>query len=214
MDLCKKIGRLSAILAITVLSASLISGCGDDSPSKPEVDSSIITMAITANISYVSDSDNLFGGVIGEGDVIVGTYVYDTDIVDSNDAATVNDYRHYSAPCGIFLTTEGFSFGTDPGDVDFLLELCNNHGSSSTDNYLLRSYNNVTNQADITVTGINWQLDDDTAAALSSPVLTDMPPVLDDWTSSFGLTIEGYQTSDDSKTFMIRGHVTLISKVD
>ena len=49
--------------------------------------------------------------------------------MDSNVLATVADYHHYNSPCGMFLAVEGYEFETDPDDVDFLVELTNDHGN-------------------------------------------------------------------------------------
>jgi hypothetical protein len=91
----------------------------------------------------------------------------------------------------------GLQFRTDPQDVDFLVELVNDHGFPASDNYLIRSYNNV---FDVNVPAnprdpmritkhISWQLDDPTLNALHGIALTETAPVLADWQSFFGLMI-------------------------
>jgi hypothetical protein len=170
-------------------------------------------MQLTAIISTVDDGYNLLGGSIEAGDTITGTYIYDSTVEDTNALPTVGDYRHSSSPYGIFLEINDIEFETDLSDVDFLVEIVNDHGTPTRDNYLLRSYNNEDMTVDVAVDHISWQLDDATATAISSIELTTSPPVLADWTSNFGLTITGYSISQSSQTFMIRGHVSDISKV-
>ncbi|HSG28380.1 MAG TPA: hypothetical protein VLA34_07850 [Candidatus Krumholzibacterium sp.] len=203
--------RPTVLLAMTILASLVVSGCSDDSGVGPQNDQSIVTMIITATVTSVTDDANLLGGAIEAGDLIEGAYTYDMDTADTNPLTTVGDYRHDSAPCGITLMCEGYEFETDPADVDFLVELVNDHPTPARDHYLLRSYKNLPAGADISVSHILWQLDDDTATALSSIELTGEPPVLSDWPSSLGLVIDGFQTSNSSNTFRIRGQVTDIS---
>ena len=106
-----------------------------------------ISIDITATISSISDSDGFLTGHIGVGDIIHGTYIYETTTVDTNALSEVGDYRHTTAPFGITLEVNGYLFRTDPDIVDFLVELCNDHDDNH-DAYLLRSYNNL---FDITV---------------------------------------------------------------
>lgn len=193
---------------------SIVSGCGDDDSADPQPQSTAVTMQILAVISDVDDANDVLGGAIVVGDTITGTYTYDTDTEDSNHAATVGDYRHTSSPYGIFLNINGYEFKTDLNDVDFLMELANDHGATPRDNYLLRSYNNAPAGLNVSVDHISWQLDDDTATALDSIDMPTNPPVLADWTSVFGLTISGFQTNNNMNTYMIRGHVAEVSKVN
>lgn len=172
-----------------------------------------VTMQLTATVETVDDRAGLLPGDIQPGDTITGTYTYDPTIEDSNSAETVGDYRHNSPPYGIFLEIQGHEFKTDLSNVDFLMELVNDHGTSPKDNYLLRSYNNAQLSPDVSVEHISWQLDDSGADALTSTELTTEPPVLSDWTSTFGISISGYQTDNEGNTFLIRGHVSEVSRV-
>lgn len=213
---CKRSIRLLAFLILAAVGLSIVSGCGDDDSvvkAAPEEETDV-TMQLVAVIATVSDSDNLLGGNIEVGDNILGTYTYDLTTVDDNTIVTVGDYRHDSSPYGIFLSINGIEFRTDLNNVDFLLELVNDHGVTPRDNYLLRSYNNAVVSINLSVDHISWQLDDPDAEALTSTDLTSEPPVLADWTSTFGLTITGFQTNDSAKTFMIRGHVSSVTKVE
>jgi hypothetical protein len=207
--------RLLACLVLVGIGFLFVSGCGDDDTSTgPEQeDPTRITMQLTAVIATVDDGHNLLGGSIEVGDTITGTYVYDSTIEDTNAAPTVGDYWHSTSPYGIFLEINDIEFETDLSDVDFLVEIANNHGTPARDNYLLRSYNNEDMAPDVAVDHISWQLDDYTATAISSIELTTSPPVLADWTSNYGITINGYLISDDTQTFYIRGHVSEIAKV-
>jgi hypothetical protein len=164
-----------------------------------------IRIEITATVNLVDDPDNLLHNRVTPGDIITGIYTYNSFAVDSNPLPEVGDYRYITAPNGIRLRVNGLRFGTDPANVDFLLEVANNY--ENFDNYVLISYNNlfaVSAIGESVMNTINWQLDDPTQMALSSAMLPRTPPVLSDWQSIFGLNISSM--GDDS--FLIRANVT------
>lgn len=169
-----------------------------------------ICVAISAEVTQVEDLDGVLGNTIHPGDEITGFYIYNSTAQDSNTLATVGDYWHASQPYGITLGANGVEFKTDPNNVQFLVEIVNDHPpthpSLARDNYLLRSYNNVFSVAG-TTGHISWQLDDSTTSALSSEALPTDPPALADWQSIFGLTIDGF-SDDFFSWFFIRSHVT------
>jgi hypothetical protein len=171
---------------------------------------SVITINITAQVETVEDPDNILGGAINVGDTITGTYTYDPTTADSNAAPTVGDYQHTSSPCGITVNAGGFVFRTDPSNVRFIVEICNDHGTpTARDNYLLRSYNNLPLSNGALVEHIAWQLDDPTATALSSEALPTTPPILTHWESIFGLTLTGHDPGDPTGSdYFVRAHVT------
>jgi hypothetical protein len=159
---------------------------------------------IRASVSLVDDPDNLLNNTVRPGDIITGVYSY-SFAVDSNPLPEVGDYRYTTAPNGIRLNVNGLTFATDPADVDFLLEVVNNY--QNLDNYLLISYNNlfaVSARGEFVMNTIDWQLDDPTQTALSSAALPRTPPILSDWQSIFGLTID----SSGDNHFLIRANVT------
>jgi hypothetical protein len=173
----------------------------------------VITIALTAEVELVDDPGGFLGGAIGVGDTIQGVYRYESTTPDTNPLPTVGDYRHTTPPFGITLQVGGLVFRTDPSNIDFLVEIANDHLGDPRDNYLLRSYNNLfdvsvpTPSPELPVTNhISWQLDDPTATAISSTELPTTPPVLADWQSIFGLDI----LSENSlgEYFLIRGRVT------
>lgn len=205
----------SCVLAYAVLAGIgflVICGCGDDTSTGPE-DPTRITMQITAVVAAVEDANNIFGGSIKVGDTITGTYIYDSTLEDSYPDTTIGRYSHASAPYGIFLKINGYEFKTDLNDVDFLVEISNDRGSPAYDFYVVRSYNNAPLTLNVAVEYIFWQLEDETATAVSSTELTTSPPDLADWTSIWGLTVEGYSMVDPWPAFMFRAQVSEISKV-
>ena len=149
----------------------------------------LITIEIEATVDSVEDNGNYLEGQINPGDIITGTYTYESTTPDTNPSPYVGDYEHFASPAGIFLSVGEFDFTTDPTNVDFLVEVVNNYPSG--DYYLVRSYNNLALSNGTLVDHISWQLDDSTATALSSIDLPTSPPILDDWQSIYGLRLHG-----------------------
>ena len=96
-----------------------------------------IAIAITSEVAVVDDRSNVLGGAIKVGDIITGTYVYESTTPDTNPDPTVGDYLNTTAPFGITLNAGGFVFRTDPTNVDFIIEIVNDHGIPASDNYLI-----------------------------------------------------------------------------
>ena len=164
-----------------------------------------VKIEISATVSQVDDPDNLLHNAVAPGDIITGMYIYDSFAVDTNPLPQVGDYSYRTAPNGIRLQVNGLTFGTNPANVDFLLEVVNNY--QNLDNYLLHSYSNlfsVSAMGESVVNDISWQLDDPTQRALSSAALPRNAPVLSHWQSIFGLTID----SSGENHFFIRANVT------
>ena len=209
-------GRLCllAYLVSASIGFLVMCGCGDDTSTGPrEEDPTRITMQLTAIVSTVDDPSSVLGGLVEVGDTITGTYTYDSTTEDTYPDTTVGRYSHSSAPYGMFLEIDGYEFKTDLNDVDFLVEIWNNSGSPAYDFYVVRSYNNAPLTLNVAVEYIFWQLEDETATAVSSTELTTSPPDLADWTSIWGLTVEGYSMVDPWPAFMFRAQVSEISKV-
>ena len=171
-------------------------------------DGALITIEIEAVVDYVGDSGNYLNGQINPGDIITGTYTYDSATQDSNPSSpSIGSYQHDTSPCGIFLSVGGFEFRTDPADVYFLVEIANDHPwfepDINKDNYLLRSYSNLPLSNGTSVEHISWQLNDPTGSALSSDALPTAPPTLDQWEANI-LRLLG------DRTFSIDAHVTSV----
>jgi len=68
------------------------------------VQAEIIRIAIEATVDWVNDPCDYFEGNISPGDIITGTYTYDSATTDSNPLPTGGDYWHYESPFGISLS--------------------------------------------------------------------------------------------------------------
>jgi hypothetical protein len=147
----------------------------------PNVQAELIIINITATVDIVNDFGNYLEGKIHVGDTITGWYTYESTTVDSDlSDPTQGNYWHYASPAGISLTVGGFNFRTNPDNVNFLVSIGNN--ASEQDNYLVRSYNNLSLSNGTLVEGIDWQLDDHTQTAFSSDALPVTAPIpLSQW---------------------------------
>ena len=154
-------------------------------------------------IELVDDQAFVLDGSITNGAAFEGFYIFDSAVADSNSDSTVGDYRFTNSAFGLVVKVGTYVFRTNPGHVDFLIEVVNRPGQ---DNYLLRSYNNVCSQP-VTIDHIAWQLDDSSGTALADDLLPLAPPVLSAYQSIFGLTLDG-----GCNSFFIRGRVTAISE--
>jgi len=73
-------------------------------------------------VDYVGDPYNYLNGMVNVGDLITGTYTYDTNTPDSNPSSHVGDHEHFAYPCGFSLSVGGLDFTTDPADTYFFVE--------------------------------------------------------------------------------------------
>ena len=172
--------KKAEILAILIVFLSLWSGT---------LRAGVITIYLTAEVTYVDDLGNLLEGTVTVGDTITGSYIYDSDTPDTNPIETVGDYRHYNAPFGINLSVGTLVFQTDPDNVDFLVEVCNNHIYSSWDGYLVKSASNLALSNGVYIDMIYWALQDSSGMALPDISLPKTPPALEDWDYNFGLSM-------------------------
>ena len=180
------------LFVLIVLSASLC------------VQAQVITIAIEAAVSEVDDPANFLEGAIAVDDIITGTYTYNTDTPDTNPSSTVGDYWHYESPYGIDLLCNGLEFKTDLTDIDFLMEIANNHDvAGGFDKYGLISYNNLPLSLGIPVEYIEWALIDYSELATSDTALPFLPPDIASW----GTNLLIIQSQQDNY-YKVEGFVT------
>jgi len=143
------------------------------------VNGALITIGIEAVVDDVQDADNYLDGRINIGDLITGTYTYDTDTPDTNPLPGVGDYEHFAYPSGFSVSGGGLEFRTNPANTNFLIEIGNN--ASHDDFYIAVSYNNLPLSSGTSINNIRFVLGDTSETALSSTELATTAPVLDDW---------------------------------
>jgi len=169
----------------------------------------LITIAIQAVVDGVNDPDNDLEGRIHIGDLITGTYTYDTDSPDmdwlwGSESDIVARYHYFNPPYGISLSVGGLDFKTDPDRTNFVIQIVNDY-LYSIDTYSVTSYGNLPLSNGAIVDTISWGLRDDSGSAISSTELLPTGPVLSDWQHFNYLNIEGPGTRDN---ILFQAHVT------
>lgn len=152
-------------------------------------------------MDYVEDNGNYLEGQINPGDIITGTYTYDSTALDQSSDDIYGLYHFYDPPAGIFLTVGGFDFAT-ASDVDCYVDIINNGPSFGHDSFRVSSQCNLPlSNGAMMVEWIGWQLNDNTGSALSSDALPTTAPILDQWQDNLLLL-------ETPTAFEIRAHVT------
>jgi hypothetical protein len=159
-------------------------------------------VTIVAEIESVRDPCGVISDV-HPGDVITGSYVYDSAAPDADLDSTCGKYRFSRAPFGVVLNVGSHRFGTDPRDVDFDIDV---HNCNFGDQFTFASRNNVCQPAlkNGHCTGkvglISWCLHDFSGTAVSSDDLPSEPLELADWRSIVGMRIEGLTTNGRNRS--------------
>ena len=110
------------------------------------------------------------------GDAITGYYTYESTTLDSDPEPTGGLYLNYGLPYGISLSIGGFTFQTNPNNVDIgIINEPGWDGYSVSSEYLLPLSNGTT------VNVVYWHLNNDTGTALDSDLLPLTLPVLSKW---------------------------------
>jgi hypothetical protein len=188
---------------------------------KAEKPARCLTFAFSGKVADFRDASRQFDKSVQTGSKFYGIYTFDPGIRNSNPNKdpTVADYRHNDGRYGIVVWIGNYEFRSDPGKVNFLMELV---ARRECHNYLLRSYENTGSGPGFPVDGvdhISWQLDDRSAKALADVSLPLQPPVLKSWKSIFGLTLTGPRQDrrgrrPDRREWFLRGHVDSIAVAD
>jgi hypothetical protein len=159
-----------------------------------------VTVSFYGTLSFVNSSPfpELTVGV-----PFTGSYTYSLSTPDTNVAPEVGDYQHQGSPYGVTVTIGTHTFRTDAQNANFLVEVVNDY--FGRDNFAFLSYTNL-NTEGLTVSLINFQLDDPTQSAVADTSLPTGPLDLSRWQQIFGLDVSGY--SSDGTQFLLRGTVT------
>jgi hypothetical protein len=148
----------------------------------------IVKIELTAEITYVDPYHQWLNENFKLGDIITGSYTYDTSAPDQNPSSAIGYYLFSEPPSGVVLTVNQFVFQTNPDDVDFLL--CLEDNIYGGDYLSLISRRNVTSADGILFNSIGLGFYDYSGKALSGDTLSRMPPVLADWEQPVDLTLE------------------------
>lgn len=83
----------------------------------------LMSFQFGGEVDLVNDFNDLLGGAISVGDPVSGVFRYDLDTEDGNLSPYAGLYVHTAPPAGISMEIKGLVFRTDPGDVDFHVEV-------------------------------------------------------------------------------------------
>ena len=163
--------------------------------------SEIVAIRIEGEVSYVESYSTVLNELFDLGDPVSGEYVYEADPGPGNTRTGVVDYWFRSEPYGINLTVRDFTIQSAPDNLEFLIEILNDH--TGMDGYAVMSYSNLPLSTGLLVDMISWQLQDYSSSALSGTSLLAEPPVLSDWPDHSGMRIR----------FGARGSITLGTRI-
>ena len=171
-----------------------------------------IKIGLTGQIDLVMDSYNLLESKIHKDDLITGFYIYDLSIPDSNPQDFASLYVYTNSPNGMSLSVGGITFQTNPNDVLFTILLSDYGFDAPLDAYHITSYHNSSLTNNLRVDNIDWYLFDNTGNALSSPILSNIPPELSLWQDN-AFMISGSDIPlppEKSQGFQVNGHITSV----
>jgi Disaggregatase related len=171
----------------------------------------LVTVAIVAEVTEVRGTASALQGKVQVGDLITGSYTYDTR-AENLWGRDKGWYEFSSPPCGIILEVGGFTFQTDPNDVQFSVKVCNEviTVTGRRDCLQFESFANVLDGNHVNLSYIELYFEDDVSVpeepyrpllGLLSPALPLAAPDLRYWPtreltiSGDGLTIVGHLTS-------------------
>jgi len=177
--------------------------CGLVFSSTP-TEATVITIEIEAEIDFLADPSNIFEDSLKVGDMITGSYTYDSDTPDSAPEDWLGKYEYSQAPYGMILEVGDFRFETDPEDVDFIIYVSNDRLSPKGDIWSIVSKNNLLLDYGLSIGWMYWQLNDRSGEVVSSTNLPLTGPILADWQDGNSLRAEGVLRQTD---FIIDAHV-------
>ncbi len=129
----------------------------------------IVTIGIEATIDEVIDESNLLDGVVKAGDIITGSYKYDSEVLDTEpDFQNVGVYHQYAPDYSISLNVNDMNISSNINDGYYRISVVNNSADKGGDAYSIVSINNMDLNNGLGIEIISWQLDDPTGTAISS----------------------------------------------
>ena len=145
-----------------------------------------VTVLFKAQVTGIEDFWSVIAGRIKVGDMIDGTYVYDTGTPDANPLPTSGLYVPQATHHGLSVLVNDFLFTSNPANLVFTVETRDVAFDFPSDLLQLRSTKNL---FQLTVPGETYNsiglfLKDDLGAALQSDALPNAAPVLSQWTSA------------------------------
>lgn len=146
-----------------------------------------VTVTVTAQVDYVYDYQGVVGSEVTEGQLIQGTYTFDTAALDQDPSPETGFYSSNTTGSGFDLSTGRFRFVTDPSHPNIGISILDE--TNGIDSYHVYS-NQITTANGAIIYLISLDLFDPTETALSDALLHNVPPPLDAFADRT-LTISG-----------------------
>jgi hypothetical protein len=167
----------------------------------------IIKIGFTGEVYYLEDLHNLLGNNVQIGSAISGFYIYDSSTPRlPNMYYAYGEYKFSVAPFGISLTAGGFTFRTDPANVDFSIAIMN-YVDVPEDRYTIISRNNLPLSNGVQLNTIEWMLDDCIVTHLPSSDLLPLDSDVSTWYTN-EMSINGGGANCGDPFFGLGAHVT------
>lgn len=172
-----------------------------------EAQAELVTKEIVAQVYYVFDPGSALQGSVVSGDILSGTYTFETATPDQNSSAEVGYYPHDPVPSiGFDLATGDTRFVANPTDTSFEIELTNYtyEHRYRIHNWLMQSLPNGAY-----VDGIRVDLVDPSATAHENDLLQASAPDLGKYEHDAMLVFG--TTPDRSEYYTISAHIVSIN---
>lgn len=138
-----------------------------------------VTLSVSATVREVYDYDNVLAGAVNVGDVISGTYTYNTDTPDIDPAPEYGRYEHFpgSGNYGFNITLANTNLKTDTNQAAFYMTIVDGQGWPDT--YAAETFGSqipfINNSF---VESIGMFVDDPSGNMVNGTTLTNQPPLL------------------------------------
>ena len=161
------------------------------------VNAEMMTIKVSASVTYVDDIGNALDNQMYVGDVITGTYTFDTLTVDSEPAPDSGKYEFAPGVAGMSFVVNNLTMTSNQNAATgaYSIEIFNHLGS---DGYHVRSFVNLPLTSGASLQEISINFFDPTGTALNSDLLLNAAPDLARYEYS---DINGYGRSADGLNF-------------
>ncbi|MCW8957194.1 MAG: hypothetical protein OQL09_09950, partial [Gammaproteobacteria bacterium] len=141
------------------------------------VQAELITINVSATVNHVDDMGNVLGGQLTPGDIITGSYTYDTATIDRDTSPEFGNYPHASGVGNMSFTVNGINFSSDQSapDDSYAIAIEN---YSNIDIYRVMSFMNQTLPSGARIDFLGIDLADFTGTAINSDALPTTAPDL------------------------------------
>jgi hypothetical protein len=143
--------------------------------------SNIVTFNVSATVREIYDYDNALGNMINVGDIISGSYTFNTNTPDSDSTPEYGFYEHTpgSGNYGFNINIANTNLKTNTSTDTFNIIIGDGNGSTTWDTYGVDNFGAQQPFVNSTVVeNIGIYIDDQSGNIITGTNLTDQPPAL------------------------------------